>query len=358
MPTCPEYRLRLFLSVDLVGSTAFKARFGEARDQENGHPIWVNQIRHFYREFPKFVTTRYERTIIGAGEGYDIYDDFGPSIWKTIGDEILFCCRLKSVEHLASCVRAFLAALDDYGRYLDAENIGLDVKGSGWLAAFPAPNISVEVSGGPAGDQDQIDEEFEIRADQEPSKFDFLGKGIDSGFRAAKHAASDRFTPSVELAWLLCDAAHQMTFPHNFAYHGRDVLKGVIENHPYPIISIDCERSVARREVREHERTITGESFASPMHLRNYLGAFMAQENIEFPALSRHGAAFDGELPRSYKEFKNAWEAVAEETEKRSQTELKSASPEADAAGGLPAALDVALDAAVARTEANPKPAG
>ncbi len=84
----------------------------------------------------------------------------------------------------------------------------------------------------------------------------------------------------------------------------------------------------------------------------------MAQENIEFPALSRHGAAFDGELPRSYKEFKNAWEAVAEETEKRSQTELKSASPEADAAGGLPAALDVALDAAVARTEANPKPAG
>jgi hypothetical protein len=358
MPACPDYRLRLFMSVDLVGSTAFKARFGETRE-ENGHPIWVNQIRHFYREFPEFTTQRYGRTLTAAGESYIIYESLRPSVWKTIGDEILFCCRVKSVEHLACCVRAFLGALDDYGQYLDAEDIGLDVKGSGWLAAFPAPNISVEVSTSPEGERDQIDEEFEARADLDPSEFDFLGKGIDSGFRAAKYAAADRFTPSAELAWLLCDAAHQNAFPHNFLYHGRDILKGVIENHPYPITSIDCERSLTRRELKEHERTITGETHASAMHLRDFLRAFMIQEGIELPMLPRHPTvAIAGEMPKSYKDFKIAWDAVAQENTKRSQTEVESGRPDAgNVAGELPASLDAALDAAVALTEGT-APAG
>lgn len=337
------------MSVDLVGSTEFKARFGEAQ-QENVHPAWVNQIRHFYREFPKFVSQRYARLIANAGDGFNIYDACFPCTWKTIGDEILFCCRVETLEHLAFCARAFLAALDDYGWHLDGGNTPLDVKGSGWIASFPAPNISVEVQSGVYA-SDQIDEDFEKSADKHPEEYDFLGKGMDSGFRAARHASADRFSPSAELAWLLCEAAHHNVFPHQFVYHGREVLKGVIQDHPYPIISIDCERSASRREVKERERAITKDTYASAINLRDFLKAFMTEEGMDLPVLARHGSVLsEGELPESYRRFQKSWAAVVKETVKRVETEVEAAEAEA-AVGELPDAVSAGLDNAVARTD-------
>ena len=50
VPQGPNYRVRLFLSVDLVGSTMFKAgRGGEGTNDT--HPIWVNEARKFCHEF-------------------------------------------------------------------------------------------------------------------------------------------------------------------------------------------------------------------------------------------------------------------------------------------------------------------
>ena len=71
-----------------------------------------------------------------------------------------------------------------------------------------------------------------------PPNLTFLGKEIDSGFRVARHATSDRFTPSAELAWMLCLAhRHRLFTTPQFLYHGRQILKGVIGDRPYPIIS-------------------------------------------------------------------------------------------------------------------------
>lgn len=125
---------------------------------------------------------------------------------------------MHSYEHLAACITAFLGALEDYGRILDRDGKRLDVKGAGWVAAFPAPNVTVEIlrSGAAQADAaDQIEEELEQRADAAPGALDFLGKQIDSGFRTAKNAASDR-SLSLELAWLLADAAHSEIFLRNF----------------------------------------------------------------------------------------------------------------------------------------------
>jgi hypothetical protein len=96
---------------------------------------------------------------------------------------------------------------------LENEKFKLDVKGSGWLAEFPSRNMTVEITD--QAKEDEIeDEAFELRADERPSSFDFLGPEIDSGFRIGRNAAADRFTASIELAYHLAEAA-QKFFPVN-----------------------------------------------------------------------------------------------------------------------------------------------
>lgn len=353
---CPSYRLRLFLSVDLVGSTAFKASTSETESPSEPYPEWVTKFRHFYREFPNIFASRYSRAL-NAHDGHDFYQTCAPSVWKTIGDEILFCCRIQSYEHLSACITAFLGSLDDYGRILDRDGKRMDVKGAAWIAAFPAPNVTVEV-GRNAVDQanaaDQIEEALELSADTTPGDFDFLGKQIDGGFRTAKNAAPHQCALSIELAWLLADAVHSEVLSVKFSYHGRQTLKGVIHDRPYPIVTIDAERSLARREVRKHERAVTMESEIECLHLRNFLEAFMADEGIELPMLQRHGGNIDEQkIPKSYRDFEAIWRSTNEENQSRRSNEEAAASAE-DGTNELPASVNANLDAAVAQAEKVP----
>ncbi|WP_354265638.1 hypothetical protein [Bradyrhizobium sp. I1.7.5] len=345
--------MRLFLSVDLVGSTAFKSSTGRDSNPTEPYPEWVTKFRHFYREFPNILASRYHRAL-SAQEDHDGYNVHLPQVWKTIGDEILFCCRVQSYEHLAACIAAFLGALEDYGRLLDRDGKYLDVKGAGWIAAFPAPNVTVEIlrSGTAQADAaDQIEEALEERADSTPGDFDFLGKQIDSGFRTAKNAASDRCSLSLELAWLLADAAHSEMFSAKFSYHGRQTLKGVISDRPYPIVTIDAERSLARRAVRKHERAVTMDSDIECLHLRNFLEAFMLDEGIDFPILKRHGEELDQQkIPRSYRDFEAVWGTTYQENQSRRSNEESAANAE-DGTNELPDSLSANLEAAVAQAE-------
>jgi hypothetical protein len=257
----------------------------ERSDVANPHPQWVTQFRQFYRQFPETVRRAYRTTRVRAGETED--PEGCPQVWKTIGDEILFCCRVNSVQHLACCVQAFLLALEQYGSQLDG-NVPLDVKGAGWLSAFPAENISIEVlSAGVISEYDEDDpqEDFEDRADRDPSKFDFLGTGIDTGFRIAKNATSDRFTASVGLALHLCDAAAHQMFSGTFEYHGREKFKGGNRDQPYPVVTIVSERDHTKRELRERERLVFRQESASPTALYDFLKVFMRHERIDAPML-------------------------------------------------------------------------
>lgn len=349
---CPSYRLRLFLSVDLVGSTAFKARTADTETAAEPYPEWVTKFRHFYREFPNILSSRYDRAL-SANDGHECYQAWAPQVWKTIGDEIIFCCRLQSYEHLSACITAFLGALDDYGKVLDHQGKQMDVKGAGWIAAFPAPNVTVEISYDAKAEHnaDQMDEGLESRADSSPADFDFLGKQIDGGFRTAKNAAPDRCSMSLELAWLLADAVHSGALSVKFSYHGRQPLKGLIQDRPYPIVSIDAERSLSRREVRKHERSVTKDSEADCFHLRNFLQAFMADEGIELPILQRHGVALDGDkLPKTYRDFESIWNSTFKENQSRRSSEETAATAE----GGtdeLPLSLNASLEAALAQQD-------
>lgn len=344
MSLCPEYRVRLFLSVDLVGSTAFKSGSDVAADAL--YPEWVESFRQFYQQFPEALDSSYRETK-SALSGDDQLINGGPKIWKTIGDEILFCARIISLRHLSCCISSFLTALDNYGRMLENSGVPLDVKGAGWLASFPAENISISVqrggTSGKAGNQDLLSEEFEDEADKFPFRFDFLGKGLDAGFRIAKNASTDRFTSSAELSFLLAQATLQNMFSGRFTYHGRETFKGVIRNQPYPVVSIDTERNPEKRNIRERERMLTRESEASPLALHDFLLAFMNHENMEIPVLPLDGGDEGMEPPASYRRFRKAWEVGVKENQERDDSIAASENAENEGGDHLsPAITDFA----------------
>lgn len=242
-----------------------------------------------------------------------------PQVWKTIGDEILFCCRVLSIEHVACCVTAFIQALEEIGKSFEANDIPLDVKGAGWLAAFPAENISIEIFNGEtaAQDVDLPTEAFEADADSSPHRYDFLGTGIDTGFRIAKNASSERLTASIGLAYMLCQAAVHGNFVGNFEYHGRERFKGVNRDQPYPVVSIVSERDEKKRTLKERERMVTREQSASPVALGDFLRDFMLHEKIDLPMLPATEAGAKVDPPESYETFRTGWLANREENAKR-----------------------------------------
>ncbi len=307
---CPSYRLRAFLSVDLVGSTAFKVR-APATEQAVDRR-WVKQINHFYLDFPENCRKIYDSKSPAAHGG--AYKNAYPRLWKTLGDELVLCARIVSHEHLAIVVSSFVRALKDYGSYLDNGGIRLDVKGAAWIAPFPEPNITVQTSG-PADGQaqsaasDQIpDEAFEADADMNPRRYDFLGRHIDAGFRVSRHARTDFLPMSVELAYLLAEVANLDIEQFKFVYEGRHTLKGVVDDRPYPVVGLDTERNERRRAIRGKERALRQTGDAKPNDISDFLRLFMEEEGVDAPVFPSDASDGVGpKIPGSYDAFAAMW---------------------------------------------------
>ncbi len=301
MATCPSYRIRLFLSVDLVGSTAFKAESN--KHDAFPHPDWLKKFQTFYSDFPKAVQERYAELSLKADN--KVLCDKYPMVWKTVGDEIIFCNTVLSKRHLSRAVEAFLLALSEYGDKLEMDTDGqLDVKGAGWVSVYPTSNITLRIKG---SNEEDISEELEKEADKDPRGFDFLGKHIDAGFRITKNASVDKFATSLELAYLLAEANLEKIFLRSFTYHGEEILKGVNKGHACPVITVDTERNAIKRSLRFRERTLSGRQSTDTHALIDYLKEFMKYHDIEAPCLpNHHGDAIESSA--SYEKFREAWQ--------------------------------------------------
>lgn len=204
-----ETSLRLFLSADLAGSTAFK---------QNGEPDeWQKFFRNFYQQLPAFVIRHAEE----LGERSDLL-----KVWKLIGDEVVFSTQLTKWDQAARCLALFRSALFEFRKAtIEATNGRLDVKAAAWTAGFPVGNIRVEP-------MDGLGE-------------DYVGPGMDIGFRLVKAASPRRMLVSVELAWLLSLAERVRHFTF-FLSEGLE-LKGVAKGQTYPCIWLDNFRDDPER---------------------------------------------------------------------------------------------------------------
>lgn len=314
------------MSVDLVGSTAFKAKAGEETDQDGLYPKWLNRTKSFYRDFPRMLTGNCESQQHVVPKTKE-FNPAIPQVWKTVGDEIIFCVRLTCMEHLALCYNAFVKSLSEYGEALRVVQPELDVKGCAWIAVFPAPNVTVSSASKMLRESlsttvnSQNGEAQELQADEMPGDFDFLGKNIDTGFRISKFAQAHQMALSVELAWLLTAARHHQLISAEFVYHGREPLKGVINNQPYPVVTVETERDHVKRRLQELERAIGFGQVANHTALGDYLLEFMRSHAIDIPIVPLFGADIALErYPKCYHDFRVAWETRHTEDEKRDKS--------------------------------------
>ena len=208
--------LYLFLSVDVIGSTAYKNRPHAPRKAQ--HP-WLKFFAGFQNEFEGFLI-REE----GPGETSPVEalpEHERPKLWKSLGDELVYTVQLTSYDHCSVVFGAFQWAIEAYNKSLHKDKkFPLNVKGAAWLAGFPVINAAIP----PA-----------VPSEGVSGWLDYIGPSIDTGFRLCRFASMSRIVVSVDLAYILAKDAGRAP---KFILGGRESLKGVLGGRPYPIILV------------------------------------------------------------------------------------------------------------------------
>lgn len=227
----------LFLSVDVVGSTAYKVRAAqEGRD-------WVAAFSALFMELP----------LVYVGEIAHVFDadDEVPlfGVWKVMGDEMLLIAVPRSRRELGGLLEAFAATLERVQQRFSAD-YGITLAAGAWAAEVGQRNQMIEIP------------EMFGGFDGLPYR-DFLGPDVDLGFRlrACARPAELLASPNLVETLLAVDASHGLHF------HERDrmPLRGVAGEFPFPMPLI----AVRARS--------SGEAQATPADLLDRLEAFRAE---------------------------------------------------------------------------------
>lgn len=299
---CADYRVRLFLSVDLSGSTAFKN--SETGEKRNGgeSPRWVGVFQDFYKDFPSLFSTIYHtRRSDMAGT------DMCPVVWKAVGDELILCGRVSNKLSIANALTSFIQALHSYRQTVLGHDKGLNLKGAAWLAAFPEPNRAVQIKRGD-GQEGLLSasEALELSADQSPFDFDFLGKAIDTGFRVASTATPERFALSVQLACLLAGTPEGFGFDFPIHINEPVFLKGVNKGEPYPRLFVNTMQHLPTAEMKRQERQILNRPGAPAKDiLFNYLMEYCRVVGTDSIMLPSSAEEQSSDLPDNYLKYRD-----------------------------------------------------
>lgn len=208
-------KLKLFLSVDVVGSTSFKQKDKDAHAQ-----TWLNLFVSFFSEFPTLLIAQV------ASQNKKLVQ---PRLWKSLGDELIFTVELKDRHHAGDYLKAFAIALRKAAEnwHADVENPArkeLNLKGTAWLAGFPVGNVEIPL-------------DADVDVEQSDGR-DYIGPLIDTGFRLKEFASSRKLVLSADLAYFVLAVG---VSGMEFFFDGEQTLKGVLRSKPYPIIWFDCD---------------------------------------------------------------------------------------------------------------------
>lgn len=235
----------LFLSCDLQNSTQFKQKSTDG---------WVATFLAFYSEFPSLLAAQVAAACPGLTDRL--------SLWKAIGDELIFSVRIRSERECSDAVDAWMATMLQFEIQHLLEKTPMTLKGGAFLATVPAPDRrvaiprSVAISDG--GSQLDVEETNEATLNKADSAagfavdfvMDFVGPSIDTGFRVLKFAARGYFVLTVEVAHLLFKHYNDdRTQRGRRAYLlGTHSLKGVWGGRPYPVFAIERPLQAATPE--------------------------------------------------------------------------------------------------------------
>jgi len=270
-------KLRIFLSLDIVGSTEFKQpRTHKEPEHEDS---WVRPFLAFYRLSVDEMNVQWDRVVAEIRKAKAGNSDrfvFGdcPEFWKGQGDEVLFSKVVVSPLDAVAAVHALMRVMNAHRAQFESkpQTKLLNVKGAAWLAGFPLNNAEIVVAADSSSTRvssdDRLTDNYRLLSELDNSpelrakyKADYIGPSIDLGFRIREHATSRRLVASADLVWLLCRADHlangdertacaMMSLP-KIGYLGRKPLKGILAGDPYPIFWIESEESSALDEAED-----------------------------------------------------------------------------------------------------------
>lgn len=338
LPADLRPRLKLFLSADIIGSTAFKQPLFADSQSRRLNVQWPSYIQKFYDLFPAALLNSWNvlRSKLQTDGAAAVETDqklFGgmPVYWKTIGDEIVFWKELTSEHQVWTCLAAWMNAIHEMRGHL--KDTPLDIKSTVWCAGFPVRNrvmtkaddeaLLTEIANSKQKDIQtnpvearrfivkkfyDTGRESQYRNAARSGPFtndyfkgfvDFVGPGIDIGFRLGSFASSKKMILSVDVVYLMAVAQSHTDSRHYSApdnqenpddrlinkaigrlaktvsddktdakdkrpfggrlgvyYSGTEVLKGVIGGVKYPkfwintecVDSLDSEKSKLNEE--------------------------------------------------------------------------------------------------------------
>lgn len=226
LETLVKPQLRLFMSVDVVDSTALK----HGSREENPAKPWLPFILGFYTGFPGMFSEHFGKVLAMNGTETKLRE---PYLWKACGDELIFCVLLEHPGHLRFYLKAFrLALIDAIKNWAKGGDppLPINFKGTAWLAGFPVFNTAVPI-------------EAPASMTEHSEHFDFVGPLIDIGFRLAKFATPRKFVVSADIAWIVTRFGDMSGL--DFYYDGREKFKGVLNGISYPVIWVDCQDDVS-----------------------------------------------------------------------------------------------------------------
>jgi hypothetical protein len=276
LPEGLKPRLRLFLSVDLVGSTAFK----QSRQE------WLPALLNFYRDFDQIVHAQFRAFRQRSNAPMS-----PPEFWKSNGDEVLYTCDLVTRAQAVDAIHIWLAALSAYRCDLATLTEDLDVKSTAWIAMFPAPNSEVFFRrGGAEFRSDSSDDAIMLQAEMRDEWYggarqdiirDFVGPAIDTGFRLTSWARPRRLILSADLAFLLTSSYTASDEPLPLHFSGGQKLRGVVGEQPYPMIWLPVGAG-RREDIRDES---IGRHLTDPNMLRSFCVAIIEQNYKAFTPL-------------------------------------------------------------------------
>jgi hypothetical protein len=306
--------LVLFLSVDLVGSTAFKAAAKSSEPsprapspQADRYHQWLPVFTGFYYRFPERLAGCLEKE---SKVAKNINLGKAPAFWKPIGDELVFTKTLHEKTDAFWAIRAFRRAVLEYRDELTQKHPTLGLKATAWLAGFPVANVQIPIGDDAALKEIDLDGEPLLAALQlaqasfqsirdKSKRVDYLGPSMDVGFRLSKLASTRKFVLSVDLAYLLSDTHQSASDQFEYRYDGRVELKGVLGNKPYPVFWIDMEPT----ELAKIDDDLLGQRTIKPHEVRALADLFLESTDGKIcrPYLvGAEGKVKYGEIPEDH----------------------------------------------------------
>jgi hypothetical protein len=335
---CPELRprLRIFLSADIIGSTALKqaehlpledprSRWGAS----GAAPRWLEPIADFYTEFGQCLSRAW--TSFSADEEPESSAE-PPQLWKANGDELIFTKVLHSRRDLYRAVFVWKAAVKEYVSIRTPKR-KVGIKCTAWVAGFPILNTEIVFPRGLSERDVPFEGEPRLRPLHYLSKWhklnrkrsqseyvlDFIGPQVDIGFRLGSQASARYMAISVDVAYLLSTATFPGTDGRRYEdirlrYFGRRELKGVLGGDGYPLFVLDLADVYPNIKVFEYEDLLGGKLIEIRKdHVEQFCDQFYgSKSNHMFPPFMLDCSYHYTKLPDKYYDTLITWENLWE----------------------------------------------